>query len=285
MPGGMCAAGFRPPDFQAAARCGRLAVRVAGIPMSIGIGGFAEAQFPERTDEELQALSAGDRFEVQWERAVFFGRHPLLGKIIARLKPRDREGEQKGFVESSQTIGAQSFFPAMNRNVLNFSIELPRFGLRLDGQDPIINSAEILRIPPYGHVYDLEKPVRFASTSNGVLSRLFGTTIETCSIKLVELSNLKVRLVERDRTDSSVRFDVALTNETSEEQIQVAWMVWPNDDGAEAVNDTIDLTRRTTNISFAVPSAVLREQRWFAVAITKPFTTEAAHASEFPLLP
>ena len=99
MPGGICANNLD-GEFHAAARCGVVGMRILGVPLSVAMGGFAEAYFPERTEEEMKHLPVGDRFNVKWDRAIFHGRHPFLGKISVRLRK-----EAQAFARESTVVG------------------------------------------------------------------------------------------------------------------------------------------------------------------------------------
>lgn len=282
MPGGKCSVNFTDFAFEPAARCGAVVIRFAGIPLNVALGGFAEAYFPTRSSEQLGMLQAGDEFEVIWERAVFHGRHSFLGEITARLRPGERAMAGRSRVTSNARLDGHSFFPATNRNFLSFEIFVPRFGLHLTSDSPVINQAQIQRIPPYGAVYTLETPVRFTATS-GWLSRVFSLDVEECSIKLVELSNLKVSITEVARSAQDATFELRMHNQTSEDSIQVAWMVWPEED-AESAHGITDLGRSEAKSTVVIALSTLRSQRWIAVAIARPFHTEAAHAAPFPLV-
>ena len=74
-------------------------------------------------------------------------------------------------------------------------------------------------------------------------------------------------------------------NRTSEASITVVWLVWPYDDPAADVSGSIDLDRAARTVEFDVPEHILKEQRWFAVCIAKPFKTEAAAIERFPVNP
>ncbi len=282
MPGGICAASFFDKEFVAAARCGFLILRVMGISTNVSLGGFAEAYFPEKSNDELHNLRAGEQITVVWERAVFHGRHPLLGTITARLRPVQQLSAQPSIVESVSPRSEHSFYPAKNRNSLVFSIHIPRFGLHLVSTDPIVNSSIISQIPPYGSIYELEKPVRFSPVS-GKFKNLLAVDVEKCAIKLVELSNIKVTLSEIRRNADNVTYRADLMNETTEDSIQLSWMVWPEAETTSSPSGTITLDRFSSNIVFDVPKSLLTEQRWFAAAIAAPFHTDAAEIAKFPI--
>lgn len=280
MPGGVCAKQVA-ADFRAAARCGSVMASLLGIRFSVPLGGFAEAYFPEKSDEELRALAPGETFGVVWERAVFYGYHWILGKVVARLGPGAKAASSASYVQGNSTSGAVSFFPALNRNFLQFTLHIPRFGLYLESKDPVINSAEISELPPYGATYKLERPVRYKPKNAGPFAGMLATTIETCEVKLVELANLKVTLKESSRTASEISFIASVKNDTTEAKISVSWLIWPEESGAEDIKGSLDLSRVAETFTFSVPVAVLREQRWLAVAISKPFTTDAAQIDRF----
>jgi hypothetical protein len=284
MPGGICAK-LVDTEFRAAARCSSVSTTFLGMRFRIPLGGFAEATFPDRSDAELRSLAPGDRFSVAWERAVFFGRHPFLGEVVARLEPGTSTAPPQSFVQGKSGLGAGSFFPALNRNYLRFTLQIPRFGLLLESRDPIINSAQITQVPPYGSTYKLERPVRYSPKGAGPLTGILSTTIETCDVKLVELANLKVTFQEVGRTSSEVKFEAKVTNETTEPNITISWMVWPDERGAEDIKGSLDLDRKPHAFKFRVPIAVLREQRWLALAIAEPFTTDAAQIERFQVEP
>ncbi|MBV8048304.1 MAG: hypothetical protein JO171_14190 [Paludibacterium sp.] len=283
MPGGKCAANLDDEQFVAAARCGSMSMRIGGLPLQLGIGGLAEASFPQKTDSQIQTLAIGEQFSVVWNNAVFYGQHPLVGKVIARLVRERQATAPASIVRGDGSTGAVSFFPAVNRNFLFFEIEVPRIGARYTSDDPIVNSAKIGQVPPYGAVYKLEQPVTFRSSGKGLFNRL-PITIETCSIKLVELSNVKLTLSKVAESESALIFSAEACNQTTEADIQVAWMLWPNEGEGQEIWGLRTLGRRPQNFRFAVPKAILHDQKWLAVAITKPFHTEAAQVTRLPLL-
>jgi hypothetical protein len=132
-------------------------------------------------------------------------------------------------------------------------------------------------------VYTLERPVRFRSVSSRGPRQFLSAIVEKCSVKLVELRNIRVELVETARSQSDVSFRATLSNDTSEDVLGLAWMVWPEDGGADRLKGTVTLSRATTDLQFSAPREVLKQQRWLALAITQPFTTDGAQAARLPL--
>ena len=124
--------------------------------------------------------------------------------------------------------------------------------------------------------------MRFSPASR-VLARLLSVDVEKCSIKLVELSNIEVTLSEISREAENVTFRADLLNKTTEDSIQLSWIVWPEAEEANSPSGTVSLDRSATEIVFDVPKSLLSEQRWFAAAIAAPFHTDAAQIARFPI--
>lgn len=284
MPGGICAISSPMSDFRAAARCGLVTIRVFGLTRTLSLGGYAEAYFPDKEQSELSSLNAGETITVEWERAVFRGHDWLLGDIAARLNPQRHSGLATSLVTSLSVGGQGSFFPAVNKNYLSFSFHLPRFGITLVSDEPIINEAEIDQIPPYGAVYELERPVQYKAAGKGLLSGIFAPTVEKCAVKLVELKHIVTDLLETSRDGAAVTYAVTFRNETTEDRIQIAWMVWPEEADAELPHGVIWLNRDPARVEIEVPTPALATQRWLAAAIASPFHTDAASIVQFPLM-
>lgn len=283
MPAGRCAATVD-PDFSAAARCLLLQIRVAGVPRTLSLGGFAQANFPEKSTAELDLLRAGESFSVVWEDAVFHGHDWLLGPVTARLVPQRHKGLTSSLVRSLTQPPSTNFFPAENRNYLVFRFSLPRFRIEFDSQEPIVNSARIDRIPPFGATYALEAPVRYRPRSTMLPNWLLPqATVEKCAVKLVELKNIKTTIVLETRDSSEARFSFELKNETTEDQISISWMLWPYVDRDDC-RGAVSLPRQEVRFSRSFPVEVFAVQRWFAVAISSPFQTDAASIERFPVL-
>jgi hypothetical protein len=282
VPGGICAASVD-PLAASAPRCSILSVNIFGLRRSLSLGGFAEANFPDVPQDELNNVQSEGPIKVAWERAVFRGRDWLLGDVVARLNPVKQARQNASLVTSNRRALGDDFFPATNRNYLSFDLYLPRFGFVLESDDPIINQATILKIPPFGSVYSLERPVEFRGARNGVTSRFASATIEKCSVKLVELRNIDVGLVETGRDNSFVTFEASFLNRTTESEIEISWMVWPEDDGADEVFDIVRLGARPVRQQIKISTPILSIQRWLAIAICRPFHTDAASITRFPI--
>ena len=186
-----------------------------------------------------------------------------------------------------RSLQPTSFFPALNRNSFNFEIRIPRFGLILTSDSPVVNQATISAIPPLHTEYRLEKRVAFGATRTrkSLSSRLLGDiTLETCTVKLMELRNIKIELVVVRRTESEVEIKATVVNQTTENNISVTWLVYPrpSEIGRDDLMGSIDLSRAPRTMRFRVPRLVLTTDHWLAISISKPFTTNAAMAAKIP---
>jgi hypothetical protein len=285
MPGGICALS-NDPEFTPAVRCSLLSLRIWGFRREVSLGGYAEASFPTLTQEGIATLTSGQDIPVSWTSAVFRGHDFILGPVIARLDPHNTNAlpSRSSVISATQPASGTSFFPAVNRNYLSFIISLPRFRLSFRSDQPIVNEATITRIPPYGSVYTLSRPVQFRSPAR--VAGLFSVspTVETCSVKLLELENIDIELRQRPASGPMSDFDVTLTNRTSEENIQVSWMIWPEPEELSDLGGVVDLDRTPVSFLLSIKSMQLNTQRWIAIAITKPFTTDAAGIARLPIL-
>lgn len=281
MPGGICAAAS-PTDFKAAARCSILEIRAFGLKRTIHLGGFAEAYFPDFEQGELQTLRSSDTVKVVWENAVFRGHDILLGDITARLNRDAQLKLNASLITSSALAASDGFFPASNRNFLAFEIEIPRFGLKLASEMPITNSATIDQIPPFNAIYKLERVTRFRPTGNSALKELIHADVEKCNVKLNELKNIKLTLKEISRTSTHANYSATLLNETTEENIEIAWMLWPDHKSLANIYGFTHLDRESQTIEFSVPLGAMTETIWFAIAISKPFHTDGAAIERLP---
>ena len=282
MPGGICAK--ERGDFQAAVRCGALQIRCLGIRRQVALGGVAEAYFPDRDQAGMDRLRPRDTVRVVWEKAVFHGADSFLGRITARLLPA-RTGEMPAsLISSLSQVPGGSFFPAISRNYLMFQITVPRFNLVFESKEPVVNSARIDKLPPYGAVYSLEGQVRFqAVAGSGWWRHLLKTiTIEKCEIKLVELQNIRIRIEVINQSREVVTFRLNFLNETSESNIGVAWLVWPEPVSSAGTSGVIDLARDEKSIVAEMNRDIFASPRWLAVSITEPFATDAAMVARFP---
>ncbi len=265
-------------------RCAGLTVSVFGVRRTIALGGVANATFPGTSDEEMDRLQSPQRLEVEWQAAEFYGQDRLLGPLFAVLSTGT------GSVTSLSRDGGGAYFPATNVNQLHFKFILPRFGIELSSKAPVVNRAQIDRIPPYDAVYELDGPVEYRVSRRwrGLLSRLApsAVTLETCNVKLMELMNLNVELRPVDQSEREASFDLSMTNETTEPRVRVTWMVWPMPEQYRlSCAGSVALDREPRSIRISLPRAVLAKERWIAVALTEPFHTDAAQAAELPQLP
>jgi hypothetical protein len=275
MPGGICSANFQ--GAVSSPRCSLLSINVYGVRRQLAMGGFAEAYFPAKDLSEIALMQATESLEVVWERAVFWGRDKWLGDVVARLDSNKLNTFPKSLVNGLADHGSGPFLPAVNRNYLCFDLHVPRFNMTLTSDQPIINSSIISQIPPFGSVYELEKPVSYRVHGNGILSGFATLEIEKCSVKLVEIRNIFVEVIRTQSNTSSVSFTAKIQNGTTEDEITVVWVVWPEDGGAENIYGILSLKREYVTIKFELPSNVLNSERWFGISIVSPFHTEAAN--------
>ena len=276
---------------EAMARCAEIVFSVAGVRMTASLGGAAKASFPTKSAAELAALNTPQHFSVEWEAAVFHGVHPVLGKITARLIVYSL-AQHPSFVRSvsiDQPSATPGFFPALNRNNLPFQIEIPRFGLVYRSDQAVINSSMIDRIPPIGSIYLLENRPIYSTVST--LSTSFLSVVspsiklESCRVKLMELQNLKVDLELKAQDQDSVTFSMTVKNDSTEDAVQVTWLVWPEpEEAADKASGSLELQRAPVTANLTLPRNIFYLPRWLAVAIAAPFETDGAQAAMFPSL-
>lgn len=264
-------------------RCSSLTVSVLGIRRTIPLGGVANATFPGTSEEEMGQLQPPQRLEVEWQAAEFYGQDTFLGPLFAVLS------KGTGSIVSLSQDAGDAYFPATNVNQLHFKLILPRFGIELSSKVPVVNRAQINRIPPYDAVYELDGPVeyRVSRRRRGPLSWLAprAVKLETCKVKLMELKNLDVELRPVDQSKREASFDLSMTNRTTEPRVRVTWMVWPiPEDYRLLCAGSVALDREPHSIRISLPREVLVEERWIAVALTEPFHTDAAQAAKLPQL-
>ena len=289
MPGGRCASNG--PD-----RMTRFLISVGGIKRTVFLGGVADAWFPDRTPEQLANLPAGDTFGVRWEDAVFTGRDKYLGEITASLRP-EPSGGSSSFVRSlaAPTEGRESeapegFFPALNRNFLQFELHVPRIGAVLSSEKPIVNEAMITEIPPYGSIYKLVEPVEFSVAATENLLRPLAAvvpqvTIQACDVKLVIGDGLAPTLDVIEDDGDFVRFAAKVAKETDDPVEEYTWTLWPRPEitatewkGVRLMNNDVD------EFEFRVKRDIFYRERWMHIVATQPFETEVSGVAAFPSL-
>lgn len=279
MPGGICALSVD-PDFIYAARCSSLIIRAFGHSREVAMGGFAHAVFPQYDTQEIQTLSRSDSVIVRWEEAVFRGRDTVLGDVIAKLNKSKLLALPESNIVSNGDLLSSGFFPAENVNYLPFQIALPRFGVKMVSDVPVVNRAIINEVPPYGSIYKLSSSVKFSNEGGLFPLRV---SLEQCSVRLVELRNIKLDIEKTNSGDGYASYSATISNETTEDSIQVAWVIWPQKEDDADVGGVIDLHRAPKLIEFELPLSMLDEIRWVAVAICRPFETEAAASVRIPV--
>lgn len=300
MPGGVCAKAIGMLE-ESAVRCAEVQVDIFGVKRRVYLGGVAKAGFPDLTQAQMGALLPGQALRVQWEAAVFHGNDGLLGPVTATLRNPDTVGaipasEVRSLAATpADAAGAppEGFFPAVSRNFFQWRFHLPRFGLVMDSQAPLINEATIDQIPPYRSVYQLVQPVelrsvrarsgRLARAVTALRGRSPTVVLESCRVKLMELAgvHLELRLVEEHV--HSATFEMAVKNETTEPKVQLTWMVWPTpEDAVDGAMGVLRLDREPVTKRFSLPRDIFYRPRWLALAISEPFETEAAQAARFP---
>lgn len=262
-------------------RCAGLTVSAFGIRRTVALGGVANAEFPGTSDDDMARLQPPQELEVEWQAAEFYGHDPLFGRVFVVLSTG------RGSVASVSRNAGDEFFPAINVNKLDFKLLLPRFGVELHSELPIVNRATIDRIPPFDAVYKMDAPVEYRVSRRwrGLLSRLAPRTVkvEKCKVKLMELENLDVALEPVDESGGEASFDMSITNRTSEPRVRVTWMVWPMPENHRfTCAGSVALDREPHSVRLSVPREILADERWVAVALTEPFHTDAAQAARFP---
>jgi hypothetical protein len=303
MPGGICASSNVLALDQAAVRCAELLLDVRGNKFSVYLGGCAKARFMELDDpDEAVTRDPSAELTVEWESAVFYGVDPVLGPIYAYLRPPSAAPQRPvsrvvslAAREQPREAGAApgSFFPATNRNFFNFRIRMPRIGVVLDSQEPVVNSARITTIPPMNVEYKLEAPVEFEinrSRSNAIGGALTNAltgkiVLEACRVKLLELQGLKcdIRLVSSDWDTST--FEIEVLNESTEDKVTATWMMWPRpEEETSDAEGVLQLEREPVKSRIRVPRDLFYRERWLAISITRPFETDAGFAGRFPAI-
>ena len=199
-------------------RCGLVDISAAGLKFQVGIGGVADADFMEYEQIAAENLPVSQKVHLKWEDAVFYGRHWLLGPVIAHLDmERHPAVTQRSFVLSVAENSA-GYFPAFNENHFIFNFFLPRFNLRFKSDEEIINSATIFSIPPVNSIYELKNMVTYKVDrgNSGFWKFIIPKfKIEKCNIKLLEIKNIQLTYNVISETDNDVSFDFTAVNNTS----------------------------------------------------------------------
>ena len=259
------------------------------------LGGAASATFPDRTDEQLASLPAGDRFSVSWGGAYFLGHSRFLGQVSATMLA-DRMAASAPISEvrslaPQQPVGTPNggnFFPAINRNHMFLKITIPWLGLTFDNQSPLVNEAQITSIPPFGSVYKLISPVRFsrsAGVSNIASSLVRSVEVETCQVKLMELSHIVASVNLISDENGRARFKITMKNESTEDVVGVTWLMWPRPEADdEASQGTLELNRDTRVIEVSLNRDIFFTERALVVSLSRPFQTDGAAIAAFPSL-
>lgn len=264
-------------------RCGRVQLRAHGVPFTVNVAGVAKATFPGNENVDVAGLSTSSDIRLTWEDAVFYGKHWLLGPIFITLP----KGGAAGFAAAAGSIRSQStsaLFPALNRNEFPFQIHLPRLGSRFSSDQPVINEAVITEIPPLRTEYHLVTPVRYRQTqaSTSIFSPITGDVVlEECAVKLLELRDIHVTVGIIERSAENITFEAELQNETPENKITVTWLVWPRSglEPEEAIG-SVNLARRSVRFRFAASLETLSDERWLAIALARPFKSNASAAAK-----
>lgn len=288
---------------EAAVRCAEVQFRGPMGEYTVYMGGVAEADFPDVTDEQFVALGPGANLRVQWRRAFFYGVHPELGPVVAVLEPDAAGAPAAGAGEVRSLAGAggaspgdvaPGFFPAVNRNMLPFRLFLPNQNLTLESAEGgIVNEAVIERIPPFHVDYELVAPARYLARPGEVGDQEAGegaappgeVVIETCRVKLMEIQGLKTTLQLQSETDTDATFRITIQNESTEDEVEVTWLIWPRpEEAGDRAAGVIALTREPHTFDVTLPRDIFFQRRWLAVSLSRPFETNAAHAGVFPAL-
>jgi hypothetical protein len=255
------------------------------MSFSVGVGGMAIASFPGNEAVHPEALAKNTNVPLVWDSAIFYGEHWLLGPIVVKLPTHTAAPSATGVVRSLQT---ETFFPALNRNTFNFQIELPRLGVLFTSKDPMVNEAQIQSIPPFQAEYKLVQPLKYTATA-AQRRTLFATiagdiVLETCTVKLMELKNIQVVIKSAQRTsENDIIFEAEFLNQTTEENITVTWLLWPQPAPPDSVIGSIKLDRTAKHLQFTVPEKLFNVPRALAVALSEPFETDAATAVQLVL--
>jgi hypothetical protein len=296
MPGGICSKVGQPMGGYS--RSAEVTISIAGVLRTVYMAGAAEAFFPDRSDDDLRDLLAGDSFELVWQDSVFHGRDPVLGEVTASLKRGPGAPRTSGLVRSNASVpqqpfelsqGGVDFFPATNRNELHFEFILPRFNAIFDSSAPIINEAVIREIPPFGTIYRLIQPVTLEvdRTRSGFIGSLAPTAeIQTCNVKLLLLGGMSTRVELISDQDGIAECEVTIENQSDAPQVEATWLIWPRPEIAEEQSfGLVTVEGQPVTVRFSVPRDIFYVPRWLVVAGARPFETNAAAAARFPELP
>jgi hypothetical protein len=142
---------------------------------------------------------------------------------------RRASGEVVPVVDPERRSRTESFFPARNENELFFKIRIPRFGLRFENRDPVLNSSEITRIPPFYSIYHLDKKVRFHSRSWLPIP----IDVVSCIIETMIEESLGLRVDNVAQVGRRLDVDFTLNNSTTADRVLVVWSL-TGPDGTEA---------------------------------------------------
>lgn len=278
-------------------RCAELQIASSMGTHTVFLGGMAEATFPGIEERPLSSLQPGEFFTVQWRAAFFSGHHPVLGPVHATLRPQNAApnpgfGEVASLAPQSGNTGSQpgdEFFPALNKNTFMFRVTLPRLSLVLDSASPVVNQATIQNIPPVGAEYQMVQPVEFAANRarSASLTGLAGGTfkLETCRVKIMELKGISASLSLVSESDDKATFALRLVNESTEDNVDVTWLIWPRpEEPTRGSEGAASLTRKPKTVRFTVARDIFFKQRFIAIAISRPFETDGAFVTAFPAL-
>lgn len=297
MPPGICAAttpsGF---PFSGGARIAEVTLSALGIERKLNMAGMALARFPYRSDDQLRALPAGDEFSVVWDDAIFVGRDAILGEVTAQMARPHNSGDTRGMVRSLASPLAEptpeaegfDFFPAVNENEFFFDFNIPRLGIVMTSNLPIINSATIKEIPPFGSTYELHAPVGYQADRkrSGLLGLVSPkVVIKTCNVRLQVEGGVECALELVLETDTIARFRASLLNVSNADKLDVTLAVWPRpEEEVPGWIRPVPLGRAEVIKEFELPRDIFFRSRWLAVIGAKPFDEDALSAVRFPAL-
>jgi len=287
--------GSDPTWIDIAVRCAEVDIVMMGKRIKANLGGVAVAGFPDVEDVSVEDLRPGESFRVDWHDAFFFGEHSLLGPMHVRLRPiaqtpqTGTSGMVRSLAEQSSSGGPTegAFLPAINRNEFHWRIRLPRFDLVLNNPTALVNEAVINALPPVEEEYNLVDPVTFKAdiARSGPLARMTPEfEIETCRVKLQELKDLNTTVMVVSQTEDFVEFELLFKNESSEDNVEVSWMLWPRPEEGENGQGTLKLGRDPVSKRVKLPRDLFFRERFLATSISKPFETKGANVSVFPSL-
>lgn len=284
-----CEASDTPMSGVGVARAAEVQVSVSGMSRKVVMGGFALAEFPDKNPEEMRNLAAGEHVNLIWKQAHFVGTDPLLGIIEASLRNDLSSG---GLVSSSSALLADgavggSFFPAINRNEFHFQLRLPRLGMTMKSDEPIVNSARIEQIPPVGSIYQLERAVKFSRDAqlSSVLSVVMPSVeITSCNVRLHVAEGIDLRIVSHEDDGSRVTFTVEAVNRTGSDKLGATWMIWPPPPSqAEQPKGTISMDGvNPQRFTFSADRDIFYQARWIAASASFPFEKSASAAVAVP---